>query len=55
MTTLKARGGTISAFNGIEPIIETFADSDRKIERSRGSSGQRMARRLHLDPTRSWS
>jgi hypothetical protein len=30
MTTLKARGGTISAFNGIEPIIETFADPDRE-------------------------
>jgi hypothetical protein len=25
-----SRGGTISAFNGIEPVIETFADHDRE-------------------------
>ena len=28
--TAESPGGTISAFNGIEPIIETFADPDRE-------------------------
>jgi hypothetical protein len=26
----ESRTGTISAFNGVEPIIETFADPDRE-------------------------
>jgi ATP-dependent exoDNAse (exonuclease V) beta subunit len=28
--TAESPGGTISAFNGIKPIIETFADPDRE-------------------------
>jgi hypothetical protein len=37
----ESRRGTISAFNGIEPITETLRS------RSRGRSGRRMARRLY--------
>jgi hypothetical protein len=48
----ESRGGTISAFNGVEPIIETFADPDREavpVERSsrlyrRGDAARRNRR-----------
>jgi hypothetical protein len=38
----ESRGDATSAFNGIEPIIETVADSG-----SRGGTARRMARRLN--------